>query len=74
MILAATNHPSMLDYALFRRFDDVIEYSLPDVQQISELVQNKLAGFTIKDIDYSILAKMQRILVLLKLHEPAKMQ
>ncbi len=57
MILAATNHPSMLDYALFRRFDDVIEYSLPDVQQISELVQNKLAGFTIKDIDYSILAK-----------------
>ena len=45
------------NYALFRRFDDVIEYSLPDVQQISELVQNKLAGFTIKDIDYSILAK-----------------
>lgn len=29
LIIAATNHPEILDYALFRRFDDVIEYHLP---------------------------------------------
>jgi SpoVK/Ycf46/Vps4 family AAA+-type ATPase len=29
LIIAATNHPDLLDSALFRRFDDVIEYSLP---------------------------------------------
>ena len=27
VIVAATNHPELLDKALFRRFDDVIEYS-----------------------------------------------
>ena len=34
IILAATNHPHILDYALYRRFDDVIEYSLPDKKLI----------------------------------------
>lgn len=29
LIVAATNHPDLLDPALFRRFDDVVEYSLP---------------------------------------------
>ena len=29
VVVAATNHPDLLDPALFRRFDDVIEYSLP---------------------------------------------
>ena len=30
LIVAATNHPKLLDRALFRRFDDVIEFALPD--------------------------------------------
>ena len=29
IVVAATNHPSILDKALFRRFDDVLEYDFP---------------------------------------------
>jgi AAA+ superfamily predicted ATPase len=56
MILAATNYPQILDYALFRRFDDVIEYSLPDKAQIKKLLENKLAGFAGPNIDSKELA------------------
>ena len=57
MILAATNHPQMLDYALFRRFDDVIEYALPDAKQSKQLIENRLAGFAENNSDYMQLAK-----------------
>lgn len=45
LIVAATNHVSLLDTALFRRFDDVIEYSSPDVKVIEKLIKNRLANF-----------------------------
>lgn len=56
MILAATNHPQILDYALFRRFDDVIEYSLPNNKQIAKLLENRLVGFSNSTIKYDKLA------------------
>lgn len=45
LILAATNHPDILDYALFRRFDDVIRFTLPDNALAIKLIKTKLAGF-----------------------------
>jgi len=45
VIIAATNHPEILDYALFRRFDDVLDYGLPQKIQILTLLQNKLCLF-----------------------------
>lgn len=45
VIIAATNHPEILDYALFRRFDDVIEYGLPDQARITAMLKGRLAGF-----------------------------
>ena len=51
-IVAATNHPNILDYALFRRFDDVIEYRLPGPEQIRSLFDNKLAAFDTLDFDW----------------------
>lgn len=50
LILAATNHPDILDYALFRRFDDVINFRLPDEALTIELIKNKVAGFPTKRI------------------------
>jgi SpoVK/Ycf46/Vps4 family AAA+-type ATPase len=48
LIVAATNHPEILDYALFRRFDDVIEYHLPTPEQAIDLLQSRLGTFTPK--------------------------
>lgn len=45
LILAATNHPQLLDKALFRRFDDVIKYKLPDPKIIRELIESHLITF-----------------------------
>lgn len=46
IIIAATNHPEILDYALFRRFDDVIEYGLPSLPQIVSVLKNRLTNFS----------------------------
>lgn len=45
VIIAATNHPDILDYALFRRFDDMIQYGLPNQEQIISMLKVRLAGF-----------------------------
>ena len=52
IIVAATNHPEMLDRALFRRFDDVIEYALPDATLAEEILRRKLAMFQTMDLDW----------------------
>ena len=56
LILAATNHPQILDDALFRRFDDVIEYELPQPSQIAEILQNRLSRFSPATLDVNALA------------------
>jgi SpoVK/Ycf46/Vps4 family AAA+-type ATPase len=53
IIVAATNHPKMLDRALFRRFDDVIEYALPDAALAEEILRRKLAMFQTVDLEWS---------------------
>jgi len=52
LIIAATNHPDLLDPALFRRFDDVIEYCHPDQDLAEQLFRSRLASFTIAGIDW----------------------
>src|SRR5208337_5606310 len=41
LIIAATNHPELLDPALHRRFDDVIEYALPDPDVARRILKNR---------------------------------
>lgn len=48
LIVAATNNPRILDQALFRRFDDVLHYHLPQKTEITRLVENRLGSFRAK--------------------------
>jgi len=51
IIVAATNLASMLDEALFRRFDDVIRYDRPTIMEIKDLMRNRLARFGLAEDD-----------------------
>ena len=50
LIVAATNHAEILDRALFRRFDDVLHYELPDEGQITSLLKTRLARTATKRV------------------------
>jgi SpoVK/Ycf46/Vps4 family AAA+-type ATPase len=52
IIVAATNFVGMLDDALFRRFDDVITYALPDKGLVRRLVENRLTTFDLSGVKW----------------------
>lgn len=58
LIIAATNHVGILDHALFRRFDDVIQYELPDEAHIVETLKGKLGTFPRYKVQWRALAKL----------------
>lgn len=45
LIVAATNTPGLLDRALFRCFDDVLEYGLPSTEDRRRLFRNGMSIF-----------------------------
>ena len=57
LIIAATNHVEVLDYALFRRFDDVLHYELPSENQIVTLLRARLSRISTKGISWKLLAE-----------------
>jgi AAA+ superfamily predicted ATPase len=52
-IIAATNHPELLDHALFRRFDAVLEYKLPNSELAERVMRGTLAALDTTQIDWS---------------------
>lgn len=58
LIVAATNHAEVLDHALFRRFDDVLHYELPGVEQTAALLRSRLSGSVGKGVSWKRLARI----------------
>lgn len=52
LILAATNHAKLLDKALFRRFDAIFTYDLPDDAQARAVLENNLTTFDLESLDW----------------------
>ena len=44
VLIAATNHEGLLDPAVWRRFDDVVRFEMPSLDQIKRLLQLKVSG------------------------------
>lgn len=60
LIVAATNHASILDTALFRRFDDVLFFERPDDQAVLELIKRRLGNYLPKRTKCSALVDAAR--------------
>jgi SpoVK/Ycf46/Vps4 family AAA+-type ATPase len=60
IVIAATNFVGMLDEALFRRFDDVIRYALPEADAIEHLVRNRLSSFDVKGLNWKAVTRHAR--------------
>ncbi len=58
LIIAATNHPEILDHALLRRFDDILHYSLPNEEHIASVLKSRLGRMVSKGISWMQMAKM----------------
>jgi len=52
LVVAATNHPALLDTALFRRFDSVIAYALPDSVQALNVLRRRLSVVNTTEVSW----------------------
>ena len=57
IILAATNHPDLLDSALQRRFDDILQFGMPTPDEIRKVIRNHLCPMKFPQIDWDSIAK-----------------
>jgi SpoVK/Ycf46/Vps4 family AAA+-type ATPase len=57
LLLAATNHPQLLDYAAWRRFDKVLSFPLPSLEMRRKILDKVLSPID-ADVDTYELAEM----------------
>jgi AAA+ superfamily predicted ATPase len=57
LIIAATNHEQLLDPGLWRRFDDIIHFQLPNEDEREKLFHYYFKTIKKKEIDYQSLSK-----------------
>lgn len=56
LLVAATNHPQLLDRAMFRRFDEVVEYPLPSDEIVCSIIRNRLATVSLGRVLWKVVA------------------
>jgi SpoVK/Ycf46/Vps4 family AAA+-type ATPase len=44
VLIATTNYESLLDHAVWRRFDEIVRFDVPNLEQIKRLLEVKLSG------------------------------
>lgn len=49
MVIATSNHPELLDRAIWRRFDHIIEIPVPDLEERNELLKQNLGKYFSQD-------------------------
>lgn len=58
LLIAATNHEKLLDNAIWRRFEIVISFSRPKLQDRILLLRQFLGGFNASKLDFESLGKL----------------
>ena len=62
LIIVATNHPKILDIAVWRRFDETLEFPFPNPEEIKKLIKLKLRNYEYDFNDYeSLLMKLDNL-------------
>ncbi len=57
LVLGATNHVALLDRALFRRFDSVLDYKLPTAEVAVQVMRARLGLLDTSEIEWGTIAK-----------------
>jgi AAA+ superfamily predicted ATPase len=62
IIICSTNHPKLLDRALLRRYDQVLEFDAPSSQQIRQLITANLGKMTIEKPNWTSIVRAAKLL------------
>jgi len=54
IVVAATNYETMIDKALWRRFDEIVYFGKPNTDEIKKIIQLNLRNFRHKELDINI--------------------
>lgn len=60
ILIGATNHPELLDRALLRRFDAILEFSAPSDEQIQSLLKSSLKPLRASGLNWSVVVPKAR--------------
>jgi SpoVK/Ycf46/Vps4 family AAA+-type ATPase len=60
LLVAASNHPGLLDRALFRRFDAVLNYPLPTATVVKALILKRVAGIPTGRLKWQLIQRASK--------------